>query len=79
MARLLTSTTTLLVLALTALTVAAHEPWKGAFQCPAKKATTAAPDATTGLCTCAAGWAGPDCGVCTEDKAVRAWAIHHII
>lgn len=39
MARLLTSTTTtLLVLALTAMAASAHEPWKGGFQCPAKKA-----------------------------------------
>lgn len=73
MARLLTSTTTtLLVLALTAMAASAHEPWKGGFQCPAKKATTAAPD-ETGLCKCAEGWAGPDCGVCTEDAACAAF------
>lgn len=37
MARLLGSTTALLVVALAAVTVSAHEPWKGAFECPAKK------------------------------------------
>lgn len=47
------------------------------------QATAVAPDATSGLCTCAAGWTGPDCGVCTEDAAVRqrlpaVWSTIHL-
>jgi hypothetical protein len=48
MARLLGSTTALLALALAACvavsSVSAHEPWKGAFECPAKKVKTWACD-----------------------------------
>ncbi len=36
------------------------------------------PADATGLCECAEGWAGPDCGICTEDAAVSERAMGRV-
>jgi hypothetical protein len=52
------------------LTVQAHDAWPGSFTCPANTKQALAPTLNAnGLCDCAEGWAGPECGVCTTNDA----------
>jgi len=74
MARLFySSSLVLLSTLLPILTVQAHEAWPGNFTCPATTKQALAPTLkANGLCDCATGWTGPECGVCTTNEACAA-------
>lgn len=69
MARLFSSSALLLISALLPLLgVGGHEAWPGSFTCPPTQTLSPRVNAS-GVCDCAAGWVGPECGICTSDEA----------